>query len=70
MSEMIDLQLSGNSVLAAKSTSDILLVLWTLEAETYHHSIGLTLIPVWIRNNTQNEITYPFPNFNGSTVVV
>ena len=38
----------------------------------YKH--GLTLIPVWISNYTHynewNEITYPFPNFNGATVEV
>ena len=35
---------------------------------------GLTLIPAWIRNHMPSkmwdEITYPFPNFNGSTVEV
>ena len=38
----------------------------------YKH--GLTLIPVWISNYIQykvwDEITYPFPNFNGATVEV
>ena len=33
---------------------------------------GLTLIPVWIRNHMPSkvwdEITYPFPNFNGCAV--
>ena len=36
--------------------------------------IGLTLISVWISNyifsNEWDEITYPFPNFNGCTVEV
>ena len=35
---------------------------------------GLTLIPAWINNYTHykvwDEITYPFPNFNGGTVEV
>ena len=35
---------------------------------------GLTLIPAWIRNHTPSkvwdEITYPFLNFNGTTVEV
>ena len=35
---------------------------------------GLTLIRVWISNHMprklQNEITYPFPKFNGATVEV
>ena len=34
----------------------------------------LTLIQVWINNHTPSkvwdEITYPFPNFNGATVEV
>ena len=38
----------------------------------YWHS--LTLIPAWISNHTYHwmwdEITYPFPNFNGATVEV
>ena len=38
----------------------------------YQH--GLTLIPEWISNYTYHyvwdEITYPFLNFNGSTVEV
>ena len=33
---------------------------------------GLTLIPAWISNNIHynvwDEITYPFPNFNGTTL--
>ena len=36
------------------------------------YSHGLTLIPTWISNHIPrkvwNEITYPFPNFNGATV--
>ena len=35
---------------------------------------GLTLIPAWISNHMHNkvwdEITYPFPNFNGGTIEV
>ena len=35
---------------------------------------GLTLIPAWMSNynhyKVQDEITYPFPNFNGATVEV
>ena len=35
---------------------------------------GLTLIPAWISNyihyEVQDEITYPFPNFNGAVVEV
>ena len=38
----------------------------------YYH--GLTLIPAWISNHMSSkvwdEITYPFPNFNGCTVEV
>ena len=38
----------------------------------YYH--GLTLIPSWICNyihyDVWDEITYPFPNFNGATIVV
>ena len=38
----------------------------------YYH--GLTLIPAWISNympcKVWDEITYPFLNFNGSTVEV
>ena len=38
----------------------------------YYH--GLTLIPAWINNytlyNVRDEITYPFLNFNGTTVEV
>ena len=34
----------------------------------------LTLIPAWISNHmpskVQDEITYPFPNFNGCTIEV
>ena len=36
----------------------------------YQH--GLTLIPIWISNYIQykvwDEITYPFPNFNGANI--
>ena len=36
----------------------------------YYH--GLTLIPAWISNytlyNVWDEITNPFPNYNGATV--
>ena len=38
------------------------------------YSHGLTLIPAWISNympsKMWDEITYPFPNFNGATVEV
>ena len=34
---------------------------------------GLAFIPAWMNNNMpckmQDEITYPFPNFNGTAVV-
>ena len=38
------------------------------------HKRGLILIPAWINNHMQSkmwdEISYPFPNFNGCTVEV
>ena len=38
------------------------------------YSYGLTLIQTWISNHIDydvlDEITYPFPNFNGGTVEV
>ena len=38
------------------------------------HKHGLTLIPAWISDHMPSkvwdEITYPFPNFNGTTVEV
>ena len=42
------------------------------QAPFYYHWVHL--IPAWISNHTYykecNEITYPFPNFNGATVEV
>ena len=44
--------------------------------ETMHRKpcYNLALIPAWMRNyihyNVWDEITYPFPNFNGATVEV
>ena len=38
------------------------------------YQLGLTIIPSWISNHMPSkvwdEITYPFPNFNGCTVEV
>ena len=38
----------------------------------YYH--GLPLIPAWISNRMPSKVwdetTYPFPNFNGSTIEV
>ena len=46
-------------------------LLFTWGPFCYH---GLTLIPAWMTNYTHykvwDEITYPFPNFNGCTVEV
>ena len=43
---------------------------WTFEAPFYYH--GLIIIPTWISNHMPNkvwdEITYPFPKFNSSTL--
>ena len=48
----------------------LLLVIWS--GAPYKH--GLTLIPAWINNYTYykvwDEISYPFPNFNGYTVTI
>ena len=45
-----------------------------LNARDIFYKHGLTLIPSWIINyihyNMWDEITYPFPNFNGATVEV
>ena len=44
------------------------------QQDTYYTSHGITLIPPWISNlmpcKVWDEITYPFPNFNGATVEV
>ena len=46
----------------------------TEEASGPFYSHGLALIPTWISNYTHykmwDEITNPFPNFNGATVEV
>ena len=45
--------------------------LWDCAQGTFYQH-GLTLIPAWISNhvpsNIWNEITYPFPNFNGASL--
>ena len=46
---------------------------WTTWNREPIYKHGWTFIPAWISNkipsNVRNEITYPFPNFNGSTAM-
>ena len=64
--------LSGAAELVCIASWDISLHFAECRGPFYSH--GLTLIPEWTSNYTHyktwDEITYPFPNFNGCAVEV
>ena len=47
---------------------------WISVAPVIFHLHGFTIIPAWISNHMPikvwDEITYPFPNFNGCTIKI